>query len=184
MEGAGRESHEVLSPAAYPELREAQRSVIAAWSAATSFVCGPPETGKTTTLAAVAECLISRPNCRMLVVAPSNNAVDHLVIAVDKVLERRAASRKIRERCIRIGSRANAAEYRGRRFLLLDFDPELDPRITDVLAAEPQADTAEWNKWKSLLESLRGEGAPPQRTVSKRPSPRDDCNPRELLPAR
>ena len=72
----------------YPFLRPAQRRALNLVTHSSSFLLGPPGTGKTTTLGVmVAEFLVTNPEARVLLVSTTNLAVDQALLAVDRALE-------------------------------------------------------------------------------------------------
>ncbi|MEZ0485083.1 AAA domain-containing protein [Fibrella aquatica] len=72
--------HPDLTPIALPRLNESQQKAVQTILAANelAIVHGPPGTGKTTTLVQAIKALIDRDHRQILVVAPSNAAVDLL----------------------------------------------------------------------------------------------------------
>ena len=102
----------------YPFLRPAQRGALNLVTQSSSYLFGPPGTGKTTTLAVlVAEFLVSNPFATVLLVAPTNLAVDQALIATDKVLEQ-GAETGVRRQLRRFGSGYDRNRYAEREHLL------------------------------------------------------------------
>lgn len=81
----------VSAPPFFDDLNEEQREAVgSACQDGVLYLDGPPGTGKTRTLGALVAALVSR-NRRVLVVAPSNTAVDHVALAICHCLEEAAA---------------------------------------------------------------------------------------------
>ena len=147
-----------LSGAPFRWLRPAQRAALALVQHSSSFLWGPPGTGKTTTLGVLlAEYLASRPTARVLLLSTTNQAVDLATIAVDKALEKGR-----REHCRgtvqRLGTRFDAAAYAGREHLIPTQDRELIARLARAEAARPAArDFAALKDWADRVAALRDE---------------------------
>lgn len=113
----------VLNPDGFAKLRTQQKAAfqLAGWS--TSFLWGPPGTGKTTvTGALIGQFLVQFPHSRILVISNTNHAVDQLLVMADKALEHMSQTQPevqaIRPRCIRIGTHFNPVSYKGREHLI------------------------------------------------------------------
>ena len=77
-----------IRPDKFPKLRSAQRAAFDLLNYQTSFLWGPPGTGKTTTLGALlASSVLQKPEVRILLVATTNQAVDQALVSVDRALE-------------------------------------------------------------------------------------------------
>lgn len=77
-----------LSGHAFQWLRRAQRRALKLVNYSSSFLFGPPGTGKTTTLGVLlAEYLQLNPRARVLLLSTTNLAVDQATVAVDKALD-------------------------------------------------------------------------------------------------
>jgi len=152
----------VLSPS-LPGLRERQQAAYSLLSYRAGFLWGPPGTGKTTTAAAmVADLIISDTNARVLLIAPTNSAVDQLLTAVDDRLSRSLKGQLAKTDCARIGSKFLARYYEGRRHLLPEATDELLLRKAHLEATQPDAGApqarAQWElEMNRVLAALRSQ---------------------------
>jgi DNA replication ATP-dependent helicase Dna2 len=152
---------EVLSPQHFSWLRARQRQAFALPSWRTSFLWGPPGTGKTTTIGTLlATFLASHPAKRVLLLSTTNNAVDHALIAVDEALERMTPREPqpnaLRKSCARIGNHFVAGNYHGREHLLPVKDVSLVHAMAALEAQMPDRDRVqEFEKWKAKAEGIR-----------------------------
>ena len=113
----------------FPELRERQRLAYRLIEYQAGFLWGPPGTGKTRTSASVvADFALSYTDSKVLLIAPTNVSVDHLLIAVDDLLAKSTRGQTLRSDCARIGSNFIAQHYSSR--------PHLLPQSTDDLLRE------------------------------------------------
>jgi DNA replication ATP-dependent helicase Dna2 len=150
-----------LSPRHFSWLRAGQKKAfeLPAWQ--TSFLWGPPGTGKTTTIGALlATFLADHPTRRVLLLSTTNNAVDQALIAVDKALQQVTESHPqpslLRRSCSRIGNHFLAANYHGREHLLPVKDVSLVHDLRDLEGKVPEkADVQEYEKWKARVEAIR-----------------------------
>ncbi len=145
-----------LTRETYGWLRPAQRRAFGLVDHATSFLWGPPGSGKTTTLGVLlAELLQQRPEARVLLLSTTNTAVDQAVVALDKALaqKRREA---LRGAVRRFGSRFSAAAYEGREHLLAVRDPALVTQLARAEASRPRShDLNALQAWQDHLDGLR-----------------------------
>jgi hypothetical protein len=152
---------EVLSPQHFPWLRARQRQAFVLPSWRTSFLWGPPGTGKTTTLGTLlATFLASHAAKRVLLLSTTNNAVDHALIAVDEALRRMTKHQdqpnEIRKSCSRIGNHFLAGNYHHREHLLPVKDVSLVHSMAELEAKIPERGRVqEYEKWKAKVEGLR-----------------------------
>lgn len=147
-----------LQPTRFPWLRRAQAEAFRLPAFETSFLWGPPGTGKTTTLAALlSSFLLDRPYSRVLLVAANNVAVDQAVLAVDRALEQ--LSRKdpvaaaLRPLIKRIGTRFQPQAFQGREHLLERPEPELLERLRVLDTQRPsRSHAASYLRWKEARD--------------------------------
>jgi len=140
---------------AYPWLRDAQQRAFDLLQWRTSFLWGPPGTGKTTTIGCLVASILSQdPEARVLLLANTNTAVDQTLVAVDtQVLE--AGVRRV---CRRVGAHFVAANYLGRPHLLPNQDVEVLTAIAELEALAPSRGSVErYAVWKAQLEDLRNQ---------------------------
>jgi hypothetical protein len=156
-----RSGAEKLIPTHFGWLRPAQRAAFDLVSWRTSFLWGPPGTGKTTTLGTIIATLLSQyPKQRVLLLSTTNIAVDQALIAVDEAL-RRMASRDsrataIRADCARIGNHFQASNYQGREHLLPVKDLSLVRALAELEVQVPDKENVRaYEQWKSRTESVR-----------------------------
>ncbi len=114
---------------ALPELNASQQAAVRIMLSAKelAIVHGPPGTGKTTTLVQGIKALYARDKNQLLVVAPSNTAVDLLSEKLS------ALGMKV----LRIGNPARVSERL--MSLTLDHQMQAHPRIRDIKNAKKQA---------------------------------------------
>lgn len=158
----------VLSPLLLG-LRERQQSAYSLLSYRAGFLWGPPGTGKTTTAAAmVADLVTSDPNARVLLVGPTNSAVDLLLVAVDTRLSRSLQGQIVKTDCARIGTNFVAKHYEGRKHLLPEATDELVIRKALLEAAQPSPDEVEARaRWQREMERILAALRSQVRTVLK-----------------
>jgi hypothetical protein len=150
-----------LDPRDFPWLRARQRQAFDLPSWRTSFLWGPPGTGKTTTVGVLlATFLASHPSKRVLLLSTTNNAVDHALVAVDDALQRMTPGQEqpgaLRKSCSRIGNHFLAGNYRGREHLLPVKDVSLVHSMADLEAQIPDRGRVQaFEKWRTRVEGLR-----------------------------
>jgi len=139
---------------AYPWLRDAQQRAFDLLRWRTSFLWGPPGTGKTTTIGCLlASILAQQPKARVLLLANTNTAVDQALVAVDGQLP----SAALRGVCRRVGAHFVAANYVERPHLLPNQSVELLTAIAELEALVPARGSVErYAAWKAEHEELRG----------------------------
>lgn len=145
-----------LSGHAFQWLRRAQRRALKLVNYSSSFLFGPPGTGKTTTLGVLlAEYLQLNPRARVLLLSTTNLAVDQATVAVDKALDT-AGREAIRRHVKRLGSRIVASHYVGREHLLPVHDRELIAKLARLESqSPPTSDVKAFDAWKEQVEALR-----------------------------
>ncbi len=150
-----------LPVAPFDWLRRAQKEALNLFCWKTSFLWGPPGTGKTTTLGVMlAQHLIQFPEAKILLLSTTNSAVDQALVSADKALEKVAspAAQQIRKRCFRIGNHFVASQYEGREHLLPVKDVALVQQLTRLEAQRPSVeDVIAYDNWKRAVESIRAE---------------------------
>jgi hypothetical protein len=100
------------SSAGFAWLRAGQREAFSLMAHRHAFIWGPPGTGKTVTAGALVAALLSaNAGMRVLLVAATNHAVDHLMIATDRALaelgHRVDTTASLRQACRRLGRQAD-----------------------------------------------------------------------------
>lgn len=155
------ERGEVVEDPGFPELRERQRKAFHLPGCPTSFLWGPPGTGKTYTLGALlAAYLVQFPMRRVLLLSTTNSAVDMALVEVDKALSRivrmRPEAEEIRRFIRRVGNHFVAGKYSGREHLLPSPDADLLKDLVALEAAKPdQHDAAAYGPWKTRVDVIR-----------------------------
>jgi hypothetical protein len=161
IHSANRRVSEALYPQHLPWLRARQQQAfeLPAWR--TSFLWGPPGTGKTATIGALlATFLMGNPGKRVLLLSTTNSAVDQALIAVDEVLKQmtpqEARPGVLRRSCSRIGNHFLAGNYHGREHLLPIKDISLIHLLADLESRSPdKGDVQVYERWKVQLEGVR-----------------------------
>jgi DNA replication ATP-dependent helicase Dna2 len=150
-----------LNSKAFSGLREAQRKAFDLVTWRTSYLWGPPGTGKTTTIGAlVAAIMVQYPGKRVLLLSTTNTAVDEALIAVDQKLTELTGGQSqpvsIRRKCLRIGNHFQATRYRGREHLIPIKDQTLIRQMAELEAKMPEkSDVLAYQQWKHLVENVR-----------------------------
>lgn len=139
-------------------LRARQAEALALADARLALLDGPPGTGKTFTLGALAAYALARePSLSILLIAPTNTAADQALLSIDAALERQGAASD-RQRLKRIGSRFDARRFQGREHLLPVADVAALDRLAELQAKEPDKRDAEaWAAWNDEVRKLRRE---------------------------
>lgn len=157
----GRDSCPLALTPSTSGLRNRQRAAYSLLSYRAGFLWRPPGTGKTTTAAAmVADLINADKNARVLLIAPTNSAVDQLLVATDDRISLLPQSETLRQDCARIGSNFIARYYEKRRHLLPEATDEVLSQKACLEAAQPSVDDAERRaEWRremdKILASLR-----------------------------
>lgn len=145
----------------FPWLRESQASAFQLLGWKTSFLWGPPGTGKTTTIGAMlAQYLIQFPRSKILLLSTTNSAVDQALVSVDialaKISKRLPSVADTRKRCLRVGNHFIAAHYKGREHLVPVKDHSLIGQLTKLETERPdKSDVQKYARWKAEAESVR-----------------------------
>lgn len=143
-------------PAVFSELRERQTLAVQNSAYRCSLMIGPPGTGKTFTVGALGAYLLTRfSKARLLVVGPTNVAVDTAILAIDDWLQR--LQRPDLARTIkRIGGHFDPRKYVDRPHLLA---PGIHTKVTEFLVLElsdpPKAKIVEYVRWKDRMAAAR-----------------------------
>jgi hypothetical protein len=152
----GRERRDRAVQPTFSSLRARQRRAYSLLSYAAAFLWGPPGTGKTFTAASiVADLISSSSSSRVLLLAPTNVAVDQLLLAVDDQLAYSAAGQRLREHCGRIGGNFIARHYEKRRHLLPSADEQLLLQKAKLEASRPSGDDIEaLAQWQFQMDQV------------------------------
>lgn len=143
-------------PGDYADLRERQVLAVQGSAYRCSIVIGPPGTGKSYTIGAMTSYLIRRfEKGRVLVVGPTNVAVDTAILAIDDWLQR-LGRHDLASQVKRIGAHFDPKKYASRPHLLADG---IADRVNEYLLLEasepPKSKIAEYVKWKDRLTAAR-----------------------------
>lgn len=143
-------------PDDYADLRERQVLAVQGTAYRCSIVIGPPGTGKSYTIGAMTSYLLRRwEKGRVLVVGPTNVAVDTAILAIDDWLQR-LGRHDLAEQVKRIGAHFDPKKYADRPHLLAEG---IADRVNEYLvleASEPsKSRVAEYVKWKDQLSAAR-----------------------------
>jgi DNA replication ATP-dependent helicase Dna2 len=152
----GREQCPLFLVPSFPELRNRQRSAYSLLSYQAGFLWGPPGTGKTRTAASiVADLIAADPNSKVLLLAPTNSAVDQLLTAVDDCLSVSLKGLQLRAECARIGSNFIARYYDKRRHLLPQGTDELVLQKAQLEATQPSVDDIQARaQWRCDMDRI------------------------------
>lgn len=145
-----------LGPAGFPRLRARQ---LEAWGLVgwrSSFLHGPPGTGKTTTLGALTASLLARlPEARVLLLSTTNGAVDEALFSVDRGLTHLGVAPADR-RCKRVGVRFEGTRYQGASHLLPPVDRALLGRRAALERSRPlRDDAAAYAAWRLAMDEVQ-----------------------------
>ena len=148
-------------------LRPAQRAAFGLVSYSSSYLWGPPGTGKTTALAAVvAEFLGQNPDSRVLLLSTTNFAVDEVTVRVDMELEQTQWGLPLRRTIQRFGPRFNPRKFLGRTHLIAD---RAGLTIEDGSTPESNADSSPV-EFADIARSDEFEKTSGHAEVAKKPS--------------
>ena len=155
-------------PVAFSDLRERQVEAVQASAYRCSIVIGPPGTGKSYTVGAIATYLLQRfSKARILVVGPTNVAVDTAILAIDDWLQQ-SGRRDLARQVKRIGAHFDPRKYADRPHLLA---PGIAERVNEYLLLEasepPKTKVSEYVRWKDQLGAARSKlGADIEQTAA------------------
>ena len=139
----------------FKNLRPAQERSFSLVQWQTSFLWGPPGTGKTHTLGRLlASYLLHYSAARVLLLSSTNVAVDLAILAVDDALnELKPAKRPI---CYRFGSRLDPRRFQDRKQLTPLKDRQLVDKLRRHYESVPNPAEADlYYKWKQERDKLR-----------------------------
>lgn len=144
-----------LSPD-FADMRKRQTEAVQNTAYRCSIVIGPPGTGKSYTIGAIAAYLLRRfPKARILVVGPTNVAVDTAILSIDDWLQR-ISRRDLAVQVKRIGAHFDPRKYVDRPHLLA---PGIAEKVNEYLVLEasepPKAKIADYVKWKGRVDAAR-----------------------------
>lgn len=143
-------------PKGFSDLRERQKDAVDASLHKYALIVGPPGTGKTFTAGAIIAHLLTRfKDSRILLVGPTNVAVDTLLHSTDDWLER-LQKLDLRKSLKRIGSRFDARKYKDRPHLLAPGIDEAAKRVVMLeLEEPPRSNVSKYLEWKEELDRAR-----------------------------
>jgi DNA replication ATP-dependent helicase Dna2 len=148
-------------PDAFPWLRARQAAAFALLRRRTSFLFGPPGTGKTRTVGALAaRYLVEFKTSRVLLLSTTNVAVDRALIAADSALAETApfepAAARARRFLRRGGRHFTASEYAGREHLLPLRDRNQLEGLVALERARPDLDDlGAFARWSEAIDAMR-----------------------------
>ena len=153
---------DILKSQGFPMLRTNQRKAFELPAYNTSFLWGPPGTGKTFTLGAMlAQYLLQFPDKKVLLLSTTNTAIDQALIAVDKALEMiktQKSTMRVREKCVRLGRNFTAGMYENRSHLLPTEDTQLLNQLAELEMSKPdKEDVIEYATWKTAHTAKKKE---------------------------
>ena len=142
----------------FADLRVRQLEVVGGAGAALTLVNGPPGTGKTYTLGAtIANFLIQQPGKRVLLLGPTNAAVDGLLLSADRWLAW-LGRRDLAATMKRVGSRFNSQRYVDAPHLLPQSVAEAAVRLRILELEEPKKDDLDtYAHWRRAIDAARAE---------------------------
>src|SRR5262249_30208504 len=138
--------------------RERQKAGYGLISYKAGFLWGPPGTGKTRTAGSiVSDFALMYPEGKILLIAPTNVAVDQLLIAVDDRLAASIRGQMLRRDCARLGSNFLARYYSKRPHLIPLSTDDLLQEKARLEAQQPEAEDfgalAVWKKQMELVST-------------------------------
>ena len=148
-------SSEQVPSSAFNGLRPAQQRSFGLINWKTSFLWGPPGTGKTHTLGRLLAAYLTHTRGRVLLLSSTNVAVDLAIVAVDDALnELRRATTPV---CYRFGSRLDPHRFQNRKHLTPLRSKNLVDSLRHHYEVVPDpADAALYHGWKQERDRLRG----------------------------
>jgi DNA polymerase alpha-associated DNA helicase A len=142
----------------FADLRERQVRAVQSSAFRCSIIIGPPGTGKTYTIGALGAYLLKRfPNSRILLLGPTNVAVDTALVSIDDWL-RRTDKVEIAKKAKRVGAYFDPRKFVDRPHLLASGIAEKGAEFLLLEASEPpKSKVGEHIRWKDKLSALRKE---------------------------
>lgn len=142
----------------FAELRARQIEVVGVAGGSLTLVDGPPGTGKTYTLGAtIANLLIERSGERVLLLGPTNAAVDGLLLSANNWLVRLGRS-DISAKMKRVGSRFQTKRYVDAPHLLPQGVATAAQRLRILELEEPKRDDLDaFARWRREIDAARAE---------------------------
>ena len=143
-------------PNGFSDLRARQIAAVQNTAYRCSIVIGPPGTGKSYTIGAIAGYLLNRfSKSRILVVGPTNVAVDTAILAIDDWLQR-LGRHDLAKQVKRIGAHFDPRKYIDRPHLLASG---IADRVNEFLLLEasepPKSKVTEYVRWKEQMGAAR-----------------------------
>lgn len=142
----------------FADLRERQVRAVQSSAFRCSIIIGPPGTGKTYTIGALGAYLLKRfPKSRILLLGPTNVAVDTALVSIDDWLQR-TAKQEIAKKAKRVGAYFDPRKFVDRPHLLAPGIAEKGAEFLLLEASEPpKSKVGEHIRWKDKLSALRKE---------------------------
>ena len=142
----------------FSDLRERQVKAVQSSAFRCSIIIGPPGTGKTYTIGALGAYLLKRfPKSRILLLGPTNVAVDTALVSIDDWLQR-TDKQEIAKKAKRVGAYFDPRKFVDRPHLLAPGIAEKGAEFLLLEASEPpKSKVGEHIKWKDKLSALRKE---------------------------
>jgi DNA polymerase alpha-associated DNA helicase A len=154
-------NHTLVQPGRQPSsdfdvLRERQARAIQLPHHRVSLLLGPPGTGKTFTLGSIVAHLLTRFNkSRIMLVGPTNVAVDTALISADEWLVR-VKREDLRPKLRRLGTYFDPKKYIGRDHLLAPGVADAAQKLLILYLEEPsRSDVKAYANWKDKVDEAR-----------------------------
>lgn len=143
-------------PKDFAILRSRQADAVDAVLYSSALVVGPPGTGKTFTVGAQIAYLLTRfKNSRILLIGPTNIAVDTALLSADDWLLK-MRKENLRRSMKRIGSHFDTKKYKDRAHLLAPGIYEASSQLSILELDEPsKSDVPRYVAWKEKLRHAR-----------------------------
>lgn len=150
----------VLGTINYPLLRERQKEAFKLTGYSSSFLWGPPGTGKTYTLGAMlAQHVVQFSHKKVLLVSSTNTAVDQALLAVDKALsniEGKIKNSSYKNMCKRVGKHYKAEIFKDKGYLLPGINSDFLNDLIELEKQKPGKESmVEYALWKRKMKILK-----------------------------